>query len=46
MANKVDVVIVGAGGAGGIVGKELAEAGMSVVQLDKGPLVHGGRRRS
>ena len=36
MANKVDVVIVGAGGAGGIVGKELAEAGMSVVQLDKG----------
>ena len=35
MAN-VDAVIVGAGAAGGIVGKELAEAGLSVVHLDKG----------
>ena len=36
MTSRADVVIVGAGGAGGIVAKELAEAGMSVVQLDKG----------
>lgn len=33
---KVDAVIVGAGAAGGIVGKELAQGGLSVVQLDKG----------
>lgn len=33
----VDVVIVGAGAAGGVLAKELSEAGMSVVVLDAGP---------
>jgi choline dehydrogenase-like flavoprotein len=34
---EVDVVIVGAGVAGGILAKELAEAGMQVVLLEAGP---------
>lgn len=34
----VDVVIVGAGAAGGVLAKELSEAGMSVVVLDAGPI--------
>ena len=32
----VNAVIVGAGAAGGIVAKELAEAGLSVVLLERG----------
>jgi choline dehydrogenase-like flavoprotein len=35
---EVDVVIVGAGAAGGVLAKELAEAGMKVVILDAGPI--------
>lgn len=35
---EVDVVIVGAGAAGGVLAKELGEAGMSVVLLDAGPM--------
>lgn len=34
----VDVVIVGAGAAGGVLAKQLSEAGMSVVILDAGPM--------
>jgi len=34
---KVDVVIVGAGGGGGCIAKELAEAGLRVVLLERGP---------
>ena len=34
--NEVDVVLVGAGWTGGILGKELAEAGMRVVCLERG----------
>jgi choline dehydrogenase-like flavoprotein len=34
---EVDVVIVGAGAAGGVLAKELSEAGMSVVVIDAGP---------
>ncbi|WP_019120505.1 GMC family oxidoreductase [Brevibacillus massiliensis] len=34
---EVDVVIVGAGASGGVLAKELSEAGMSVVVLDAGP---------
>lgn len=34
---EVDVVIVGAGAAGGVLAKELSEAGLSVVILDAGP---------
>lgn len=34
---EVDIVIVGAGAAGGVLAKELSEAGMSVVVLDAGP---------
>ena len=34
--NRVNAVIVGAGAGGGIVAKELAEAGLSVVLLERG----------
>lgn len=34
----VDAVIVGAGAAGGVIAKELAEAGMKVVVFDAGPM--------
>jgi choline dehydrogenase-like flavoprotein len=34
---EVDAVIVGAGAAGGVLAKELSEAGMKVVVLDAGP---------
>lgn len=37
MAEKVNAVVVGAGAAGGIVAKELAEAGLRVLLLDRGP---------
>ena len=37
MADKINAVIVGAGAAGGIVAKELAEAGLTVLLLDRGP---------
>ena len=33
---RVNVVIVGAGAGGGVVAKELAEAGLSVVLLERG----------
>src|SRR5579859_770653 len=36
-ADPVDFLIVGAGAAGGIVTKELATAGFSVVVLEQGP---------
>lgn len=32
-----DIVIVGAGAAGGVIAKELSEAGLTVVVLDAGP---------
>ena len=34
---SVNAVIIGAGAAGGIVAKELATAGLSVVVLERGP---------
>jgi choline dehydrogenase-like flavoprotein len=34
--NRVNAVVLGAGAAGGIVAKELAEAGLSVVLLERG----------
>src|ERR1700694_2457300 len=34
---KTDVVIVGVGGAGGILAAELAKSGMKVVGLERGP---------
>jgi choline dehydrogenase-like flavoprotein len=36
-SDVVDFVIVGSGAAGGIIGKELATAGHSVVMLEQGP---------
>src|SRR5581483_4894071 len=35
--DKTDVVIVGAGAAGGILAAELAKAGMKVIALERGP---------
>jgi gluconate 2-dehydrogenase alpha chain len=35
--DKADVVIVGAGAAGGILAAELAKAGMKVIALERGP---------
>jgi choline dehydrogenase-like flavoprotein len=34
--DAADIVIVGAGAAGGVLAKELSEAGLSVVVLDAG----------
>src|SRR5579864_1841760 len=36
----VDFVIVGAGGAGGVMAKELSTAGFQVVVLEQGPYLH------
>lgn len=36
MAQKVDALIIGSGAAGGIVAKELAEAGLQVLVLERG----------
>src|SRR5271170_4579917 len=36
----VDFVIIGAGGAGGVVAKELSTAGFQVVVLEQGPYLH------
>ncbi|MEX5590977.1 hypothetical protein, partial [Pseudomonas urmiensis] len=36
--NKVDAVIVGFGWAGAIMAKELTEAGLHVVALERGPM--------
>jgi choline dehydrogenase-like flavoprotein len=33
----VNAVVVGAGAAGGVVAKELAQGGLSVVLLERGP---------
>lgn len=38
---KVDVVIVGAGATGGTAAKVLAEAGLQIVGLDRGPWLKG-----
>lgn len=35
--DAVDILIVGAGAAGGVLAKELSEAGLSVVVMDAGP---------
>jgi choline dehydrogenase-like flavoprotein len=40
-----DAVIVGAGASGGVAAKELAAAGMSVVLLERGPLLDPARYR-
>ena len=34
---KTDVVIVGAGAAGGILAAELGKAGMKIIALERGP---------
>ncbi|WP_248928242.1 GMC family oxidoreductase [Paenibacillus hamazuiensis] len=34
-----DVIIVGAGAAGGIIGRELSDAGLSVCVLERGPMI-------
>ena len=41
---EVDVVIVGLGWTGGILAKELAEAGLKVVALERGAHAHHRRR--
>jgi choline dehydrogenase-like flavoprotein len=39
---QVDFVVVGAGGAGAIVAKELSTAGLQVILLEQGPYLHEG----
>ena len=36
-AEEVDFIVIGAGAAGGVMAKELAVAGLSVVVLEQGP---------
>ena len=36
-ATQVDFVIIGSGGAGGVMAKELSSAGFEVVVLEQGP---------
>ena len=36
-SDLVDFVIVGSGAAGGVVARELAQAGLSVVLMEQGP---------
>ena len=40
--SSVDFVIVGAGGAGGVVAKEVSTAGFHVVVLEQGPYLREG----
>ena len=42
-SEKTDVVIVGVGGAGGILAAELSKAGMRVVGLERGPRLKTAR---
>jgi choline dehydrogenase-like flavoprotein len=37
---QVDFVVIGAGGAGAVVAKELCTAGFQVVVLEQGPYLH------
>jgi len=39
---RVDFVVIGGGGAGAIVAKELSTAGLQVVILEQGPYLHEG----
>jgi choline dehydrogenase-like flavoprotein len=39
---QVDFVVIGGGGAGAIVAKELSTAGLQVVILEQGPYLHEG----
>ena len=41
-----DVIIIGAGGGGPVVAKELAEQGLDVLQLEAGPTTRIPRRTS
>src|SRR5690606_740421 len=36
-SQEVDFVVIGSGAAGGVIAKELSEAGLSVVVLEQGP---------
>jgi choline dehydrogenase-like flavoprotein len=42
LSETVDVCIVGVGACGGLMAKELAEAGFSVVGLEAGPRYNPG----
>jgi choline dehydrogenase-like flavoprotein len=44
-SDTVDVAIVGAGAAGGVIARELAQAGLSVVLFEQGPRVSPARTR-
>src|SRR2546426_12332986 len=39
-SERVDFLVIGAGASGGVMAKELASAGFSVVVLEQGPYLH------
>ena len=45
-SQKVDFAVVGSGAAGGVIARELARAGLSVVLFEQGPRLEPSRLRT